>query len=33
MPHKPREFANGEIYHIVIRRIGNEELFLDIDDH
>lgn len=33
MPHKPREFANGEIYHIVIRRMGNEELFLDIDDH
>lgn len=33
MPHKPRQFINGEIYHITIRRIGEEELFLDIDDH
>lgn len=33
MPHKPREFVTGEIYHIVIRRMGEEELFLDIDDH
>jgi len=33
MPHKPRQFANGEIYHIVIRRIGEEKLFLNIDDH
>lgn len=32
MPHKPREFVKGEIYHIVIRRMGDEELFLDIDD-
>ncbi|MDI6882901.1 MAG: transposase [Patescibacteria group bacterium] len=33
MPHKTREFVQGEIYHIVIRRAGNEELFLDIDDY
>lgn len=33
MPHKPRQFAKGEIYHIVIRRMGEEELFLDVDDH
>lgn len=33
MPHKPRQFVRGEIYHIVIRRIAEEKLFLDIDDH
>ncbi|MDI6603116.1 MAG: transposase [Patescibacteria group bacterium] len=33
MPHKPRQFVKGEIYHIVIRRMAEEELFLDIDDH
>ncbi len=33
MSHKPREFANGELYHIILRRIANEELFLDVDDY
>ncbi len=33
MPHKVRQFVNGEIYHIVIRRMGEEKLFLDIDDY
>ena len=33
MPHKPRQFVNGEIYHIVIKRTGEEKLFLDMDDH
>ena len=33
MPHKPRQFVKGEIYHVVIRRMAEEELFLDIDDH
>jgi len=29
MPHEKRQFENGEIYHITIRRIGNELLFGD----
>jgi len=33
MPRKPREFVNGEIYHIVLRRAGNELFFGDIDDY
>lgn len=33
MPHKPRQFIKGEFYHIVIRRMADEELFLDIDDY
>lgn len=33
MPHWPRQFVNGEIYHIVLRRMGNELLFGDIDDY
>lgn len=33
MPHKKRQFENGEIYHITIRRVGNELLFGDIDDY
>lgn len=33
MPHKPREFVNGEIYHLVLRRMGNELLFGDVDDY
>jgi len=33
MPHQKREFENGEIYHITIRRIGNELLFKDIKDY
>lgn len=31
--HWPRQFVNGEIYHVVLRRIGNELLFGDIDDY
>lgn len=33
MPHRPRKFINGEIYHLVLRRIGNEIFFKDIDDY
>jgi putative transposase len=33
MPKEPRQFHNGEIYHIVLRRVGNELLFGDIDDY
>lgn len=33
MPHKPREFVNREIYHLVLRRMGNELLFKDVDDY
>ncbi len=33
MPHEKRQFENGEIYHITIRRIGNELLFGDINDY
>lgn len=33
MPRKPRQFTVGEIYHIVLRRIGNELLFIDTDDY
>jgi putative transposase len=33
MPRKPRQFVNGEIYHVVLRRIGNELFFGDIDDY
>ncbi len=33
MPRKPRQFINGEIYHIVLRRVGNELLFGDVDDY
>jgi len=33
MPRKTRQFVNGEIYHIVLRRMGNELLFIDIDDY
>ena len=33
MPHQPRKFANGEFYHIVLRRIANEKLFIDTDDY
>lgn len=33
MPYRKTEFANGEIYHVVIRRNGNKPLFLDIDDY
>lgn len=33
MPHEKRQFENGELYHIVTRRIGNELLFGDIHDY
>jgi putative transposase len=33
MPHEKRQFENGEIYHITIRRIGNELLFGDEQDY
>ena len=33
MPHEKRQFENGEIYHITIRRVGNELLFGDIKDY
>jgi len=33
MPYRKTEFANGEIYHIVVRRIGDKPLFVDIDDY
>lgn len=33
MPRKPRQFIEGEFYHIVLRRLENEPLFLDIDDY
>jgi len=32
MPHIKRQFENGEIYHITVRRIGNELLFGDEHD-
>lgn len=28
-----RNFINGEIYHVILRRIGNELLFGDVDDY
>ena len=33
MVHPLREFINNEIYHITLRRVGNELLFGDIDDY
>ena len=33
MPYRKQEFANEEIYHIVIRVIDNNVMFKDIDDH
>ena len=33
MPYRREQFVNGEIYHIIIRRIDNNLLFKDIDDH
>ncbi|MEK6706043.1 MAG: transposase [Bdellovibrionota bacterium] len=32
MPHQKRQFENGEIYHITVRRIGNELLSGDEQD-
>lgn len=33
MPYRKTKFANEEIYHIILRRIGNELLFVDDDDY
>lgn len=33
MPYRREKFVDNEIYHIVIRRIGDELLFKDIDDY
>lgn len=33
MPYRKTEFANGEIYHLVIRRMDDKLLFVDIDDY
>jgi len=33
MSRKPRQFVEGEFYHIVLRRLQNEPLFIDADDY
>ncbi len=33
MPYRKTEFADNEIYHIVVRRNGNNLLFIDDDDY
>ena len=33
MPKKPRQFVKGEFYHLVLRRLQDEPLFIDTDDH
>lgn len=33
MPKGKRYFENGKIYHVILRRIGNELLFKDRDDY
>ncbi|MGM0629389.1 MAG: transposase [Patescibacteria group bacterium] len=33
MPRPERNFADGEYYHITLRRAGEEEMFLDESDH
>jgi len=33
MPKGKRNFINGKLYHIVLRRMGNELLFGNIDDY
>lgn len=33
MPRQKRQFENGEIYHVSVRRIAEEPLFLDVDDY
>jgi putative transposase len=33
MPHRKTEFANGEIYHLVLRRLDDKPLFVDTDDY
>ena len=33
MPYRKQQFANNEIYHITIRKIGDDLLFKNIDDY
>jgi len=33
MPREKRQFENDELYHITLRRIADEPLFLDTNDH
>ena len=33
MPYRRQQLVNNEIYHIVLRRIGDDLLFKDIDDY
>lgn len=33
MPYRKQQFANNEIYHITIRKIGDDLLFKDINDY
>lgn len=33
MPRKPREFIEGEFYHLVLRRLENEPLFVEDEDY
>ncbi|MBU4350951.1 transposase [Candidatus Parcubacteria bacterium] len=33
MPYRKTGFVNNEIYHIVVRRIGDKPLFVDTDDY
>lgn len=33
MPYRKQQFANGEIYHVVTRRMGNDLLFKNTDDY
>ena len=33
MPHKKRQFENGELYHITLRRIADGVLFKDISSY
>jgi putative transposase len=33
MPQRKRDFVNGEIYHVILKRIGDELLFRDTNDY
>ena len=33
MPYKRQSLVNNEIYHVVIRRIGDDLLFRDVSDY
>ena len=33
MPHQKREFIEGEYYHITLRRVAGEEMFMDESDY